>query len=48
MIGDHKQLEPTVKSDYAKDTGLNISLLEKLWTKIEHKITLEVQYRMDP
>ena len=48
LIGDHKQLEPTVKSDFSKSNGLNVSLIEKLWDLLKEKETLEVQYRMDP
>lgn len=50
LVGDHEQLRPTV-SDIAKESGLETSLFEKLYTsKMEmphcKKIMLNVQFRM--
>ncbi len=48
LVGDHKQLPPTVISKRAEDDGLGISLFERL---VEVGVTptmLETQYRMHP
>eukprot|EP00471_Norrisiella_sphaerica_P005870 CAMPEP_0184481266 /NCGR_PEP_ID=MMETSP0113_2-20130426/2817_1 /TAXON_ID=91329 /ORGANISM="Norrisiella sphaerica, Strain BC52" /LENGTH=706 /DNA_ID=CAMNT_0026860285 /DNA_START=640 /DNA_END=2757 /DNA_ORIENTATION=- len=47
LIGDHKQLEPTVISQEAEDF-LRISLFEKLIKKGVEPLTLKIQYRMHP
>jgi predicted DNA helicase len=46
MAGDHKQLPPTVKSQEAKQKGLEKSLFERIYSE-EISSTLKVQYRMN-
>ena len=49
LIGDHKQLQPVVKYQAAKDSGLSKSLFERYAENDEdndHLITLDTQYRM--
>ena len=49
MIGDHKQLPPTVLSDEAAFNGLQTSLFQRLCeTPGFKRCMLEVQYRMHP
>ncbi len=46
LIGDHKQLQPVVKYQVAKDAGLCKSLFERYAEENINLITLETQYRM--
>ena len=51
LIGDDKQLGPIVFNPKAAQSGLNISLFERLWKLYNNnnfKITLTEQYRMHP
>ncbi len=48
LIGDHKQLPPTIISFNAEKEGLSISLFEKLINKGLKPIMLNTQYRMHP
>ncbi|MBK30394.1 MAG: hypothetical protein CMB49_06810 [Euryarchaeota archaeon] len=48
MVGDHRQLPPTVISRRAEDGGLNRSLFERLIDSGIPVNMLEVQYRMHP
>ncbi|XP_028391332.1 LOW QUALITY PROTEIN: uncharacterized protein LOC114516140 [Dendronephthya gigantea] len=43
LIGDHKQLQPIIKCEKAKDLGLGISMFERY---SERAHMLEIQYRM--
>ena len=43
LIGDHKQLQPVIKDDKAKDLGLGISMFERYSKKAQ---MLKRQYRM--
>ncbi len=43
LIGDHKQLQPVIKCDKAKDLGLGISMFERYSERAQ---MLEIQYRM--
>lgn len=43
LIGDHKQLQPVIQCDKAKDLGLGISMFERY---SEQALMLEIQYRM--
>ena len=43
LIGDHKQLQPIIKCEQAKDLGLGISMFERY---SERARMLEIQYRM--
>ena len=43
LIGDHKQLQPVIQCDKAKDLGLGISMFERF---SERALMLEIQYRM--
>lgn len=49
LIGDHKQLPPTVVNQEALENGLSISLFEKLYSSYQDYLssTLEIQYRMN-
>ena len=47
LIGDHKQLQPVIEYQPAKDNGLAISLFERYAKYYGHHIyTLKTQYRM--
>ena len=46
LLGDHKQLRPTVVSDRASELGLKFSLFERLIKCGVPPIMLETQYRM--
>ena len=46
LIGDHKQLPPTVISNEANKLGLNKSLFERLYEFGINSCQLEIQYRM--
>ena len=48
LIGDHKQLGPTVTSRHAKAAGADVSLFERLYGQGISCIMLDVQYRMHP
>jgi len=48
LVGDHKQLPPTVISRRAEDGGLNRSLFERLINSGVPAHMLEIQYRMHP
>jgi DNA polymerase III delta prime subunit len=48
LIGDHKQLPPTIISFNAEKEGLSISLFEKLINKGIKPVMLNTQYRMHP
>ena len=43
LIGDHKQLQPIIVCDKAKDLGLGISMFERF---SERARMLKIQYRM--
>ena len=43
LIGDHKQLQPVIQCDKAKDLGLGISMFERFSERAQ---MLEIQYRM--
>ena len=43
LIGDHKQLQPIIKDNVAKNLGLGVSMFERL---SKRATMLEVQYRM--
>jgi ATP-dependent RNA/DNA helicase IGHMBP2 len=48
IAGDHRQLEPTIKSLQASHDGLNITLFERMINKYPNTaIMLTVQYRMN-
>jgi predicted DNA helicase len=49
LIGDHKQLPPTVVNQEAAENGLRISLFEKLIEIYQDQLSslLEIQYRMN-
>jgi superfamily I DNA and/or RNA helicase len=48
MAGDHKQLDPTVKSRQASDLGLSLSIFERVMKFREKTQTMLVeQYRMN-
>lgn len=48
LAGDHCQLPPAVKSSYKSDTGLYITLFEKLVQRFPNAVSLlNVQYRMN-
>lgn len=48
LIGDHKQLPPTVISTFAQSKGMTISLFERLVKQGVQPNLLDVQYRMHP
>ncbi|MBA45802.1 MAG: hypothetical protein CMB31_04365 [Euryarchaeota archaeon] len=48
LVGDHKQLPPTVISSRAEEMGLNISLFERLIELGINSTMLLKQYRMHP
>ncbi|HMP28755.1 MAG TPA: AAA domain-containing protein, partial [Saprospiraceae bacterium] len=47
LVGDHLQLPPTVKSNDAKQLGLNITLLDRFIGLAYHTSMLKEQYRMN-
>ncbi len=49
LIGDHKQLPPTVVNQEAAENGLSVSLFEKLIESYQDELSslLEIQYRMN-
>ena len=47
LVGDHKQLPPTIKSQEAKKSGLEITLLDRLSGIAFHSAMLTEQYRMN-
>ena len=48
LVGDHKQLPPTVKSDLASKEGLIVSLFERLLKVDVQSYLLDTQYSMHP
>lgn len=48
LIGDHKQLPPTVISLFAQSKGMTISLFERLIKQGVKPVLLVTQYRMHP
>ncbi len=48
LVGDHKQLPPTIKSMKAKQAGLEQTLLDKLMKYASLSSFLDTQYRMHP
>src|SRR5690606_31542704 len=46
LAGDHKQLPPTVKSDEARQLGLETTLLDILTVRLDQSHLLTIQYRM--
>jgi hypothetical protein len=48
LIGDHKQLPPTVISTFAQSKGMTISLFERLVRQGIKPFLLKIQYRMHP
>ena len=47
LIGDHKQLQPVIKYNAARENGLSTSLFQRYAEKVQHfLITLKFQYRM--
>lgn len=48
LIGDHHQLAPTILSQKARDSGLDLSLFERLVLSGIQPHLLNVQYRMHP
>lgn len=48
MVGDHRQLPPTVISHDAHRRGLSLSLFERLVNRGVRPLLLEAQYRMHP
>lgn len=47
LAGDHKQLPPTIKSQQASDSGLDITLMDRLCRLYPESCKmLEIQYRM--
>ena len=48
LVGDHRQLPPTVTSRSAEDGGLNIPLFERLLSNGIPAHMLTTQYRMHP
>ena len=47
LIGDHKQLQPVIKYNAARENGLSTSLFQRYAEKIQKfLITLKFQYRM--
>jgi superfamily I DNA and/or RNA helicase len=46
LVGDHKQLPPTIKSKEAENLNFNRTLLDLLAPQIHHCYLLEEQYRM--
>lgn len=48
LIGDHKQLPPTVISTFAQSKGMTISLFERLIRQGIKPYLLSTQYRMHP
>ena len=48
LVGDHKQLQPIVRSQFALDLDFQTSLFEKLVDKIQDRfVLLDEQYRMN-
>jgi len=47
MAGDHMQLPPTIKSQKAKDMGLEETILDRMTPCIKNCYTLGIQYRMN-
>ncbi|MDP6742446.1 MAG: AAA domain-containing protein [Candidatus Thalassarchaeaceae archaeon] len=48
LVGDHRQLPPTVISRRAEDDGLRLSMFERLVEIGLHPHMLNIQYRMHP
>jgi len=48
MVGDHKQLRPTINSVVAEKRGMGISLFEQLVNAGQKPLLLDTQYRMHP
>lgn len=48
LIGDHKQLPPTIISSKAEEKGFGISLFERLINQGVEPFMLDTQYRMHP
>lgn len=47
LVGDHKQLPPTVKSHEAKKLGLERTILDRLTGVVHYSSMLKEQYRMN-
>ncbi|MBK8699907.1 MAG: IGHMBP2 family helicase [Saprospiraceae bacterium] len=47
LVGDHKQLPPTVKSKQAINLGLDKTILDRMAEVCSHATMLRVQYRMN-
>lgn len=47
LVGDHKQLPPTVKSKEALALGFDETLLDRMTAVIKHSYLLSMQYRMN-
>lgn len=47
LVGDHKQLPPTVKSQDAINLGFETTLLDRMTSTIKHSYLLKEQYRMN-
>lgn len=47
LVGDHKQLPPTVKSNEAITMGLEVTLLDRMSPVAHYKHMLDTQYRMN-
>lgn len=48
MVGDHKQLGPTILNAEAREGGLDRSLFDRLVARGVEPLLLDVQYRMHP
>ena len=48
LVGDHKQLQPTVMSSLASHTMYNRSLFERMTDLGVKPYLLDIQYRMHP
>jgi len=46
LVGDHKQLPPTVKSKKAMKLGLSDTILDHMIDQLQCNVLLDVQYRM--
>jgi superfamily I DNA and/or RNA helicase len=47
LVGDHKQLPPTVRSKVGQDLKLNTTILDQISHTIPHSFLLKCQYRMN-